>query len=219
MNKKLNYTNYFSRQYSDNFGKSLKQHIKFFHSTYKFIQKKRLIFPEAEILEIGSGLGVLYSFLNIPSDYLGIELDDDARMFTEEVFGKDKFVSTSLESFSTDKKYDIIFAFEVLEHLENPVDDLDKIKFLLKPGGIFIGTSPFPFRKNIEVDETHLFVLHPLNWKRLFEITGFQNTKVIPMSFLPVIWRISRRLNFRLNFYISFKHFISTTLIIAENSD
>jgi SAM-dependent methyltransferase len=169
-------------------------------------------------LEIESGLGVLYSCLNSPTDYLGIEIDDDARTFTELNFGENKFIPTPLEQFSTDDKYDIIFAFEVLEHLENPNDCLNRIKSLLKPGGIFIGTSPFPFRKNVEADMTHLFVLHPLNWKRLFEIAGFQNTKVVPMSFFPVIWRVSKHLNFRLNFYIRFNHFISTALIISENS-
>jgi len=114
------------------------------------------------------------------------------------------------------KKYKTIFAFEVLEHLYNPQDGIKQIKDLLDEDGIFIGTSPFPFKKNVLADKTHRFCLHPENWKKFFLENGFKKVEIYPMSFIPFVWRINKHLNIRLPFYISIKHFISTTLIIAK---
>ena len=114
------------------------------------------------------------------------------------------------------KKFDYIFAIEVLEHLDNPKEGIAKIHNLLNNQGMFIGTSPYPFKKNIDADRTHNFVLHPENWKRLFLNEGFSNVNLYPMSFFPSLWRISRYVNIKIPFYLPFKHFISTCLIIAK---
>ncbi len=81
---------------------------------------------------------------------------------------------------------------------------------------MFIGSSPDPYKKNVLADKTHNFVLHPENWKRLFLNNLFKNVDIYPMSFLPFLWRINKHLNIKLPFYIPFKYFISTCLIIAK---
>ena len=46
-------------------------------------------------------------------------------------------------------KFDCVLMFEVLEHLENQKDVVDKIKLILKNGGILIGSVPIqPSCKN-----------------------------------------------------------------------
>lgn len=40
------------------------------------------------------------------------------------------------------EKFDIITMFEVFEHIENPNETIEKIKSLLKPDGLFIGSLP-----------------------------------------------------------------------------
>ena len=93
---------------------------------------------------------------------------------------------------------------------------IEKISDLLEDGGIFIGTSPYPYKKNVLADETHNFVLHPENWKRLFLDNGFKSVETFPMSFLPSLWRINKNFNIKLPLYLPFKYFISTCLIIAK---
>ena len=110
----------------------------------------------------------------------------------------------------------MIVALEVLEHIENPSAVIEKIATLLKPGGVFCGTTPYPFRKNIVSDQTHISVLHPENWRRLFSSAKFKAVSISPMSFFPFLWRIHPRLNIRLPFYLSTKTVVSTCLIVAR---
>ena len=213
---KNRYKDYFKNHYSAKFDDSdIERDKRWFYSQFQIIKSLISIFPASEILEIGSGFGGLYSFLN-HKKYIGIEMDREVVNFANDFFKTDKFLNISLEEFNTKKKFDYIFAIEVLEHLDNPKEGIAKIHNLLNNQGMFIGTSPYPFKKNIDADRTHNFVLHPENWKRLFLNEGFSNVNLYPMSFFPSLWRISRYVNIKIPFYLPFKHFISTCLIIAK---
>ena len=48
------------------------------------------------------------------------------------------FCLEDLNSFETDKKFDLIFSMEVLYYLENPSTVIDRIKHMLNPKGRFI---------------------------------------------------------------------------------
>jgi SAM-dependent methyltransferase len=178
---------------------------------------KRLnVRPEHKLLEVGSGLGSLYSNLPYKGNYLGLEIDERAASFTNEYFQTRCFLNTSIEEFPEDEQFDLIFAFEVLEHLHDPLGAIEKMLRLLRPGGSFCGTSPYPYRRYVAVDTTHLFLLHPENWARLFTAAGFREVAVQPASYLPFLWRLSKRGNKALPFYVPFRHVLSTTLIIAD---
>jgi SAM-dependent methyltransferase len=176
-------------------------------------------FKDKKILEIGSGFGTLAKLLSEAGfkNYRGIEVDKDMAEFTNRNIGN-CFQNITLEEFAqnTEEKFDLIFSFEVLEHLPDPLAGIGSIKKLLNEGGVFIGTSPFPFKKNVLADRTHLFVLHPLNWQKLFLRKNFRQVQIFPMSHLPYLWRINRYLNIRIPFYLPFKYFISTALIVAH---
>lgn len=209
------YKDYFKNHYSAKFDWSdIERDRKWFYTQFQIIKSLIDISPESDILEIGSGFGGLYSYLN-HKRYTGIEMDSKVVDFANHFFKTDKFLNVSLEEFNPKKKFDYIFAIEVLEHFSDPISDIAKIKDLLNNGGMFVGTTPYPFKKNIDADKTHNFVLHPENWKRLFVEAGFRKFRCHPMSFFPFIWRINKHLNVRIPFYLPFKFFISTTLILA----
>jgi SAM-dependent methyltransferase len=192
---------------------------KWLYPQWKMILTKVDILPRDKILEIGSGFGGFFNYLKriIPQkNYIGLELDIQACNFCQSYFNSDSFLTTSIENYKPKHKFDKIFAFEVLEHLENPRKVIEKIQHLLVPGGYFVGTSPYPFYKNIVADKTHLYVLHPENWKKLFVEAGFKNVQTYSMSFFPILWRISKFLNPRIPWYIPWSGIISTTLIIAK---
>lgn len=50
--------------------------------------------------------------------------------------------NSMIEEFKPDKKYDTVFAFEVIEHAYDMDKFLNKIKSFLKPGGVFIFSTP-----------------------------------------------------------------------------
>ena len=131
-------------------------------------------------------------------------------------FGQKCFENNSIENFGPKNYFDFIFAFEVLEHLDDPVGTIRKIFNLLNDKGVFIGTTPYPFHKNIYADPTHTFVLHPKNWEKILLESGFKEVQSFPMSFFPLIWRMSSKLNIRFPFYIPISGFISTCLLIAK---
>lgn len=213
----MRYKGYFRKHYGASFSeKDIENYQKWFYSQWRLINSK--IKESSRILELGSGLGGFYSFLNNTKPYIGLELDHEAVNFANKYFGKRCFKNASIENFASESKFDFIFAFEVLEHLKNPLNTIQKIYSLLDNRGTFVGTSPYPFLKNISADATHTFVLHPENWKKILLESGFKKVRILPMSFFPYIWRIFPKLNILLPFYIPTPGVISTSLLIAEKS-
>lgn len=214
------YTGYFREHYGNSFtARDISEYEKWFYSQWNIIQIKCPIQKTDQVLEIGSGCGGFYNLvrgrLSDPSNYFGIELDAEAVNFSNKFFGSENFYNISFEAAQLDHPFDKIFAFEVLEHTDNPESAVKKIYQLLNHNGIFCGTSPYPFRKNIDADQTHRYVLHPNNWKKIFLENGFNEVETMPLSFLPYAWRINKYLNKRLSCYIPFRWRISTILVIA----
>jgi 2-polyprenyl-3-methyl-5-hydroxy-6-metoxy-1,4-benzoquinol methylase len=210
----MNYEGYFN----SNYALLNKNYKKWFWKQNRVISNYFNHSPTESILEIGSGTGGYCEFLPAGIQYTGLELDPRACEYTKNKYPQFSFENSTFENFSSSRKYDVIVAFEVLEHIENPNACIAKISDLLTDGGIFIGTSPFPFKKNIKADSTHISVLHPLNWKRLFELHKLIIITIKPMTFIPVVWRINKRLNILIPFYIPFRGIISTSLLIVRKS-
>jgi 2-polyprenyl-3-methyl-5-hydroxy-6-metoxy-1,4-benzoquinol methylase len=217
----VDYHGYFRTHYKSKFSEEdVTDYLKWFASQWRLIKREAPVPQGARVLEIGSGIGGFFAVLNrsVVADYTGIELDQEACAFANEHFKSAVFRNVSLEELPSDELYDCIYAFEVLEHLENPSEAVEKIYSLLEPGGTFCGTTPFPFKKNVLADDTHLSVLHPKNWERLFLNAGFSTHRNYAMSFPPLIWRVSPWLNIRLPFYVPISRTIATCLIIATKS-
>lgn len=214
------YLGYFKKHYHAKLSHSdIKVSQKWLYSQWHMINEKIKIERNSKVLEIGSGFGGFYSYLSQVIDedlYTGLELDKESIVFSNNFFKTGKFTNKSIEKFESKTTFNYIFAFEVLEHLNDPFQAINKIYSLLDKSGIFVGTSPYPYAKNVFADQTHRYVLHPANWTKIFTQAGFKSIKTYPMSFLPFVWRISKYLNFRIPIYIPFPGFISTTLIIAS---
>lgn len=214
------YTNYFKNHFNISVSeKDITTYRQWFLTQWNFIQGKIKLKKNTKVLEIGSGLGIFYSFIEpiIGKDnYSGLELDSDTCTFTNTFFKTKNFKNIPIEKLISKDKYTLVAAFEVLEHIEDPMGVIHQIHELLSDDGVFVGTSPFPYPKNIYADETHRYVLHPSNWEKLFKESSFSDVKTFPMSFLPFVWRIHPVFNVRIPWYIPFPYFISTTLIIAR---
>lgn len=86
--------------------------------------------------------------------------------------------------------FDYVFAFEALEHLENPEKALLNIKKKLKKGGIFIFSTPFPSKASLS-DPTHINVHKPQWWLTVGRKTGFKKRRLVHATFIPYLYRIS----------------------------
>lgn len=100
--------------------------------------------PAPEILEIGCGQGGIGSRLALRGRYLGLEPDaasfEVARARVEPLGGDVR--CAVLDELDPGLRFDVVCAFEVLEHLEDDAAALRHWTGRLRPGGTLIVTAP-----------------------------------------------------------------------------
>jgi SAM-dependent methyltransferase len=99
--------------------------------------------PDARILEIGCGTGHNLAMLGEFGHVDALELDEEARTFAEERLGR-SVMSAPLPELAgvLDGQYDLIGAFDVVEHIDDDRAAVASIAAKLKPGGKFVMTVP-----------------------------------------------------------------------------
>ena len=98
---------------------------------------------DAQILEIGCGTGHNLEMLSRFGHVEGLELDEEARALSERRLRR-KVMSSPLPELAEvpDRHYDLIGAFDVIEHIADDQAALASIAGKLKPGATFIMTVP-----------------------------------------------------------------------------
>ena len=97
----------------------------------------------ANVLEIGCGTGHNLAMLSEFGRVDALELDDEARGIAEKRLGR-KVMSAPLPELAgvPQKHYDLVGAFDVVEHVDDDRAALASIAGLLKPGGKLVVTVP-----------------------------------------------------------------------------
>lgn len=108
---------------------------------------RRLIPAErSRILEVGCGQGAVAVRLAARHDYTGTELDeaslDVARRRLAAADVRAELVHGPLESLPDDAPFDVVCAFEVLEHIEEDEKALAEWAARLRPGGLLLLSTP-----------------------------------------------------------------------------
>ena len=145
--------------------------------------------PTANILDIGCGNGTLVSALHDAgySKAQGIDLSAE-QIEVGKSLGVKNIDEGQAESFLAQggKKYDVIFAIDVLEHLskDEAVRFLELVQSSLKDGGKCIVRVPNMDAPQSSVfahaDLTHELFLNKSSALQLFKSTGFQDVRVLP---------------------------------------
>jgi SAM-dependent methyltransferase len=107
------------------------------------IQREVPLPAKARILEIGCGTGHNLEMLGKLGRVDALELDDEARAIAEKRLGR-KAMSAPLPELSgvKDRHYDLIGAFDVIEHIDDDAAAVASIAAKLKKGGTFVMTVP-----------------------------------------------------------------------------
>jgi 2-polyprenyl-3-methyl-5-hydroxy-6-metoxy-1,4-benzoquinol methylase len=98
-----------------------------------------------KVLDLASGEGYGSSLLaQSASEVIGVDLDREAVSHASRVYPNKNltFVVGSMEKVPLDELFDVIVCFEAMEHIENHELLCFEIKRLLKPGGVFILSTP-----------------------------------------------------------------------------
>lgn len=185
---------YYAPRYQKYDNKELLKTYRSLKAWIKFIDK---YLPYAndqgkKVLEVGCGLG---GFAKILSERGFEVIASDKSTFIIEKAKKlnqnIKFSVFDVElSNQLGNKYDMIFAFEVMEHLQNPKKAMKNLKKMLRPGGLLIFTTPYLTKRTIS-DPTHISVNEPQYWVKLGKKLGFMNLKHKYATFIPFFYRYS----------------------------
>lgn len=107
------------------------------------IRRKAMPPKDAQLLEIGCGTGHNLAMLSEFGDVHALEIDDAARQYAEQRLGKPVLSAPLPELEGVPKAhFDLVGAFDVIEHIPDDRAAVAAIAACLKPGGKFVMTVP-----------------------------------------------------------------------------
>jgi SAM-dependent methyltransferase len=114
------------------------------HAWLRFDAIERLLPRDARtLLEIGAGQGSAGALLAQRFSYVGLEPDPESfGTAVRRIGGLGKVVNEALESYEPGEPFDIVCAFEVLEHIEDDRGALLRWQQHLRPGGSMLVSVP-----------------------------------------------------------------------------
>ncbi|MBI3026863.1 class I SAM-dependent methyltransferase [Candidatus Woesearchaeota archaeon] len=158
-------------------------------STIKNLSRKYKI---RNICELGCGVGILSSRLAV----CGFKVDafdlDKYAVKLAKKFNKGKNVSFFIKNIlalKSNKKYDLVLAVEVIEHIKKDVQAIEKITNILKPHGFLLITVPIneKYRREFDNRSGHVRRYSESDLKSKLEKNGFIIIKTKYFSF-PLLW-------------------------------
>lgn len=163
---------------------------KLFESYAGFQQNRlRLIKPYLKkgkrLLEIGCSAGMfLYNVKDKVSEAVGMDFDLDSAAYARKKCGCAVYSDRLPETPLKEKYFDIICAFQVLEHVKNPVEFLSEVKKYLKDDGILfievpnvydalISTYKLDFHYQFYFHSAHLYYYSRKTLEKMLKKAGF----------------------------------------------
>ncbi|HEX4787989.1 MAG TPA: class I SAM-dependent methyltransferase [Actinospica sp.] len=118
---------------------------------------RRMLPPDVtSVLEIGCGQGAFGARLSEKYQYVGLEPDPDSYGVAQQRFAhlkQGEVRPLSVEQLEQDERFDMVCAFEVLEHIEDDAGALKHWTGRLKPGGWLLISVPAHQHRHAAWDE------------------------------------------------------------------
>jgi len=158
-------------------------------SSIKKLSKK---FKIKNICEIGCGVGILSSKLSKNGFRVdAFDLDKNAIKLAKK-YNKNKnvnFFTKDILGYNTNKKYDMVLAVEVIEHIRDDVNAIKKIARILKKNGILLLTVPINEEYRTEFDDRsgHIRRYEVRDLSNKLKNSGFRVIKTRYFNF-PLLW-------------------------------
>jgi len=100
------------------------------------------IIPKGKLLEVGCGYGFfLEAAKGTPFDVEGIDVSRAAVAYAKKHGGKARVLSIKSNSYPKNS-FEVVVAFQLIEHLRNPATFFRTVYGVIKPGGMVLFTTP-----------------------------------------------------------------------------
>lgn len=171
-----------------------------------------------EALEVGCAIGAFSNLLKergfrVTATDISEYIIEKAKKLQKDV----KFKILDIEkNIKVNEKYDYIFAFEVLEHLNDPYKALFNMKRLLKKSGVLIFSTPIPTKQTL-ADPMHINVHDSKFWLNHGKYLKFKKVYFKNASFIPFFYRYSSIFSIGFPFKINLPFVNNTCLYFFEN--
>ncbi|MBM3861940.1 MAG: class I SAM-dependent methyltransferase [Verrucomicrobia bacterium] len=164
------------------------------------------------VLEIGSSFGGFVNLLNAEGFQHVTAADLNPLLFPKALSNRFLILDLLSDQLPADA-FDLIFAFDVLEHIDDSVRVATNIHRLLSSDGVFVFCVPYPYRKHL-LDPYHTNMQYPPYYTNLFRSAGLYLLNMQTSSFIPYIWRFGFPLDVRCG--IPSRYFISEVFFVFQ---
>lgn len=218
--------NYFSGYYHKNVGefseKDLRQSVNWFTGWFQYLNKF-VDFKNGKgrtVLEVGCSIGGASHLLcergfKVYTSDISKYAVDKAKKLAKKFKNDISFHVFDVEKGVPLKgAFDIIIAFEVVEHLKYPTRAIKNMKTKLKKNGVLICSTPNA-DYDLSSDPTHISVKSKKEWRIIFKKLGFRKIKIEQVSFFPFFYKFNKHFHFIFPIAIKSKFINSPLFIIA----
>jgi SAM-dependent methyltransferase len=154
-----------------------------------FLRVARRFQPGGELLDVGCAYGLFLAQALRWYRCVGCDVSPDVVEAARRALpaGTPLFTA-SLPVIPTDRRYDVVTCFDVLEHVTDLDAALANIAGLLKPGGILVATMPVydgplgPLVDRLDHDRTHVH-------RRPRDFWVARISPVLPVRYVTGVWR------------------------------
>lgn len=167
-----------------------------------------------QVLEVGCGIGAFAKHLRERG--FEVTATDISHFIIKQAKKHQKDINFRVDNiekeFKINKKFDYIFALEVLEHLKNPKRALANIRKVLINNGILVFSTPIPTKKTL-ADPMHVNLHEPEYWLKLGKELGFKQIFYTHATFIPYFYRFHSFFSYGFPIRITLP-FLNTTCFI-----
>ena len=151
---------------------------------YDFVKK---YVGSKSVLDIACGTGKGSSMMAEAgaAKVLGADIDPDAVRYARHRYKQSNLSYTVADAtqFVSDQKFDVIVSFETIEHLNDVASFLKNINANLKPGGVFLVSTPLS-SKDIDTQPHNIYHVQEWGFRKFQEVVA--EFLVVEKSFLQL---------------------------------